>query len=352
MRILLLLFWLTMSAPAAVLLDDDWDDADRTDTNLPEESAWFGSMAASSNTLSAVSNALIGNVRVDANVSSRLWITHFTPAGSPAELGVGDTLKVTLVFVPSNVVAASATQRGLRFGLFNFSEPGASRVAADGFSTGAGTGAPGIDVTGYMLNMSFAQTLTSSPLQIMKRIDLATNNLMGATGGGVYSALGSGGGGAGPGFSNGVPYTMQFVIRRPVETAVQITTTFSDADGWSISHTVTDTASPTFRFDGFAIRPNGAADTADAFIFTQLKVETIPFELKIISADFPSFQLLRLRWNAVPNRTYEVYWRDGLEAQHSWNLLGSTVANDSTATMDDGDVGFFSQRFYRVFQVP
>jgi hypothetical protein len=29
-------------APAwsAVLLDDNWADADRTDTNLPEESAW------------------------------------------------------------------------------------------------------------------------------------------------------------------------------------------------------------------------------------------------------------------------------------------------------------------------
>src|SRR5687767_11056172 len=114
MKFLLLIFGLATTAPAAVLLDDDWDDADRTDTNLPEESAWFGSMAGASPTLAVVSNALIGNVRVDANISSRLWITHFAPLGSPAELGVGDTLKLTLVFVPSNVVAASATQRGLR----------------------------------------------------------------------------------------------------------------------------------------------------------------------------------------------------------------------------------------------
>src|SRR6185436_1779755 len=103
-----------------------------------EESAWYGSTAFSTATLSASVGALRGNVLMfETNSSSRLWITHFAPSGGPATLAVGDTLKATLVFVPSNVTASSAS-RGMRIGLFNFSEPGASQVTADGFSTGSG----------------------------------------------------------------------------------------------------------------------------------------------------------------------------------------------------------------------
>src|SRR6185503_6340317 len=155
----LFMLWLaiastTAGAFATVLIDDDWDDGDRTDTNLPEEAAWYGSTAAGGATLSAVPGALNGLVRVfETNTSSRLWITHFTPAGIPAELSLGDTLKASLVFTATNIATAPGTGRGLRIGLFNFSEPGAARVSADGFSTGTGGGAPGANVTGYIVNM-------------------------------------------------------------------------------------------------------------------------------------------------------------------------------------------------------
>src|SRR5436190_1514154 len=212
---LILTFAAAFCAQSAVLLDDHWDDGDRTDTNLPEESAWFASSAFGTPTLSVASGALTGNVLMfGTNTSSRLWITHFTSAGSSVELGIGDTLKVTLVFIPTNVTASPSTTRGLRVGLFNFSEPGANRVTADGFSTGAGGGAPGTNVTGYMLNMNFAQTLTiGSPIQIMKRTDLPNINLMGATA--VFTSLGSGGGTAGgPAFRSGVVYTMELSATR------------------------------------------------------------------------------------------------------------------------------------------
>jgi hypothetical protein len=61
------------SAFGAVLLDDNWDDGDRTDTNLPDESAWYGSTAFSTATLSASVGALRGNVLMfETNSSSRL----------------------------------------------------------------------------------------------------------------------------------------------------------------------------------------------------------------------------------------------------------------------------------------
>jgi hypothetical protein len=343
------------SALGAVLLNDTWDDGDRTDTNLPEESAWYGSTAFSTATLSASVGALRGNVLMfETNSSSRLWITHFAPAGSPAALAVGDTLKATLVFIPSNVTTSSGTTRGLRIGLFNFSEPGASRVSADGFSTGAGTGAPGTNVTGYILNMNFAETLIANPLQIMKRSVLETNNLMGTTGGGVYTSLGSGGGAqAGPGFQNGVPYMFEFIVKRS-ETGVEITTRFSDTNGWSIAHTVTDANNPNMRFDGLALRPNAVADSAQAFTVTQCKVELLPFELRISSIGLlPPFNDTAVSFPTQRGKTYQLEWRANFNPGSSWNSLGEVINGDgAVATRVDSDASFEVERYYRLVELP
>lgn len=338
-----------LSTHAAVLLDEDWDDGDRTDTNLPEESAWFASsVLATTPTLSTSVGSLTGNVLMfETNGSSRLWITHFTPAGTPAELAMGDTLKVTLLFTAKEPGTVSpASSRGLRIGLFNFSEPGASRVSGDGFSTGSGAGAPGANVMGYMLNMNFSQTLINNPLQIMKRTDLATNNLMGALA--VYSSLGTGGGPAGaPGFSNDVPYTMELSVKR-LDTSVEITAKFSDTNGWSISHRVVDTSNPNFRFDGFAMRPNSVADTAQSFTFTRFKVEQIPLALRFTSIHFDSPGVLTLTWDSIPNQSYQVEFRDDLESGF-WNFLGAVIATGESTSIQDPNATWV-QRFYRIVQ--
>lgn len=332
---------------AAVLLEDDWDDGDRTDTNLPDESAWYASSSAGTPTLSAQPGVLNGHVLLAGNTSSRLWITHFTPAGTPVELGVGDTLKIALTFMVSNATLSPATTRGMRIGLFNFSEPGAARASADGISTGAGAGAPGANVTGYLLNMNFAQTITiNNPLQILKRTDLPTNNLMGASA--VFTALSSGGGPlGGPGFSNGVPYTMEFLAKR-LATSVEITTTFMDTNGWSITHTATDLAAPTFRFDGLALRPNSVADSAETIMFTRLKVETIPYELRMTSIRFISVGTTQITWSALPGKTYDVYTRPNFGLGSDWSRVGSST----TGSFDDGDAGFEVERYYRVLELP
>src|SRR5262245_41068965 len=331
---------LVLPGSSAVFLDEDWDDGDRTDTSLPEESAWFANSVSSTPTLSAAVGALTGNVLMfGTNTSSRLWITHFTPAGTPAELGAGDTLKVTLAFMATNVSTAPGTTRGLRIGLFNFSEPGAARVSADGFSTGGGAGAPGANVTGYMLNLNFAQLFTANnPLQMMKRTDLVTNNLMGTTS--AYTTLSSGGGMSGtPGFSNDVPYTLEFSVKRNAN-SVDITTTISDTNGWSITHTASDLNNPTFRFDGLGVRPNGVADTADLFTFKRCRAELVPFQLRITSLVFVVPEGADITWDALPEKTYEVYWRAGLAATNSWTLLGSVIAAANSATMRDFDAFF------------
>ena len=349
--ILIMTLILTSPAAGAVLLEDDWDDGDRTDTNLPEESAWFASSASGTPTLTASVGALTGNVRMfETNTSSRLWITHFTAPGSPVELGVKDVLNITLVFTPSNVTTTPLTDRGLRIGLFNFSEPGAARVTGDGFSTGTGAGAPGTNVTGYMLNMNFAQTFTVTPLQIMKRTGTNNVSLMGTTGGGTYTALGSTGGGAAgsPGFSNGMPYTFEFTVKR-LANFLELTTIFSDTNGWSIKHTSADLTDPTFRFDGFAVRPNQVADTADAFVFTHFKVEVIPFTPRV-TLSVPGFDAL-ISWETIPNRMYQLEARDNLGPTGSWTVLHSVTATGDSESFTDPDAASREQRFYRVVQL-
>lgn len=338
-------------ATAAVLVNDTWADGSRGETSLPMESAWYASSASGTPTLSASLNALTGNVRMfETNAGSRLWITHFTEAGAPTELGPGETLKAILVFRPAGVNNAS-TSRGLRFGLFNFSEPGARRVSADGFSTGDGAGAPGANVTGYIINMNFAQDFgIANPLQIMKRTDLATNNLMGRLQ--AYTALGSGGGAVGrAGFRDGVTYTLEFAVKR-LESDAEISAKFSDDAGWSISHTVTDSMAPNVRFDGFGMRPNSAADTADAFTFSRFTVEVAPFALRLRSIAYDPLQTgATVTWDAIVGRLYQVEARGTLAPDSSWLPIGQVTASASVESFVDPDAVFEPQRFYQVLEV-
>ena len=347
----LLVVGLINPAHGAVLLDEDWDDGDRTDTNLPDESAWFANSVGGTPTLTAAAGTLVGNVLMfETNTSSRLWITHFTPTGSPVELALGETLKATLTFSASNVTTSPATSRGLRFGLFNFSEPGAARVNADGFSTGGGGGAPGANVTGYLLNMNFAQSLSSSPLQIMKRTDTPNINLMGASA--VYTGISSGGGAtAGTGFSNGITYTLEFLVRR-LESSVEITTKLSEAEGWSVAHTAQDFTISTFRFDGFAIRPNSMMDVAESFAFSGFKVELVPYELRVTASHYRLPEGMTITWNAEPGRTYQIEWRASLDTTDSWTLLNTVTASESSTSFTDLDAVFETRRFYRVVALP
>src|ERR1041384_8030214 len=111
---LLALAGLVFSNHAAVLLDDTWADGNRTNTSLPTDCAWFASSATS---LTAAPGAMTG---IPSTISSRTWWTYFTTnAAAPVSLNVGETLKATLVFVPSGVTGLKSLF-SLRFGLFNY----------------------------------------------------------------------------------------------------------------------------------------------------------------------------------------------------------------------------------------
>jgi hypothetical protein len=248
---------------ASVLEDDTWVNSRRNVQNLPTESAWWASSTAS---LVANFNSMTGTVQP---TNAALWLTYFTtlPA-APATLFVGDTLKVTMVFTPSNVATGTPpTSRGLRIGLFNYAA-GGNRVLGDTFSASDANGA---NVQGYLLEMNFVQSFTTIPLRINKRTGTADDNLMGAIG--DYTTLGTGGGNAGdPGFTNGTQYTLELSVTRLAADTVAITTRVfgPNLDIW---YGVTDTSATTYAFDCFALRPARADSSADTFKITRFKVE-------------------------------------------------------------------------------
>src|SRR5947207_2109993 len=72
---LIALVLLALPGRAAVILDDTWADGTRTNTALPNESAWFASSSAS---LTATTNSMTGAL----GTTSRTWWTYFTTNAS------------------------------------------------------------------------------------------------------------------------------------------------------------------------------------------------------------------------------------------------------------------------------
>ena len=244
-----------------VFLDDRWVDGTRTDTSLPVDSAWYASSAAS---LTAATNRLVGSPSATSTLN---WWTYFTSnSAGPVRLGTSDTLRVTLAFTPYGVNAGNAS-RGLRIGLFNSSD--GTRTVVDGSNPN------GTNHTGYMLGMNFGQIFGGLTMKFHERTNLTSSGLVVTES--DYRELSSGGPAAGSGgFSNGVPYILQLLVKRNIN-SVDLTATFSCTNGgWSsLSFSGTDTNNFTSAFDTFVFRPGTNAVTATNFTFTEFKVELL-----------------------------------------------------------------------------
>lgn len=260
------LFLITTAATvhAQVLLDDTFADGSRSIQNLPTESAWFNSSGSS---LSAAPGAMTLTV----GSSAILAMTYFTPnATSPVSLNVGDTLSANINFTFAGVGAANSSQ-GFRLALCHF---GASRANAD-FSSNSGGGT---NVTGYAIfqNMGLSFNNTT-PMDIFIRTNLPDKSLLGTGGDWLSMTVGPGNTNNFPGFTNNVPYTLQFSLQRTDVNAMQVTVTWlNDLTGATLSTGILDTTATNFNFDGIGLRPLTGASTASSIIFNEVKVEDVP----------------------------------------------------------------------------
>lgn len=130
------------------LLDETFAADQRLVENLPATAAWYGSGATNATQPSAGSIVLS-----HTNVTSSQFIFHFTPAGSPYALAVGETLNVSLDF---NLTKAIGAGSAIRLGVLNSQN---TRVTADGAATSNTTFA---DDRGYGFFFSPDSTATSN----------------------------------------------------------------------------------------------------------------------------------------------------------------------------------------------
>jgi len=328
---LILTFGIALPGYATVLVSNVWNTGVRSypaynDTNSPYsemgvdyngsgdfESAWFS--AGSGSAVTTVHHLSLQN-----GSSSTSWTTYFTPESSPVTLaGVGDQLKVTWVFTPSNVNTNNTSQQ---FVLCVVDSPSSARLTADG--------APGSAAyTGYAMYMNMGQTLgNNNPFQLRER-SVASGDLM--TSSGNWAALANGAASGNHGYDSGTPYTFVMTFAHNASDGLDITATMSGGslnNSGSATVSFTDSTPNSFTFDMFALRPQSAAKTADAFDTTLFQVEVIP------GASPPSISIDPQDQTALVGQdaTFSVLADGTLPLGYQWYYNTNTVLTNATGS--------------------
>jgi pectate lyase len=259
---------LAISAGAAVWLDDTWADGTRTNQNLPTDSAWFCSTAAS---LTSTTNAM----SLAVGSGSVMALTYFTANTNVSiQLTPGDTLLATFRLTFTSVAAANSSQ-GFKIGVFDFADSTLSpkRRTADTFSTSS----QGAGVQGYALFQNMGAGFNnSSPIDIRKRTGVADTELLSNST--DWTSLGTGPGNTNtfPGFVGGMQYVLQLSLQRTDTNSLLATVLWlNTSSGATLTTSIVDAAATNFNFDGIALRPSGSGSSASTIAFNEVKIEVV-----------------------------------------------------------------------------
>lgn len=257
-----LLTCLVSAAPslAATLLDDDFSDGSRSETNLPDESHLFHSRP--DNLLE-----MAGTIRYTTHTSSSKAHTYFAPPlRGFSRLGVGDSLSASLTLIPQVSMNFNDTSRSFRFGLFHDATD--DQVLMDTNDDGGGPGDPWTDAEGYGVQIAMLSdpTNTRAPFDLGKRTGLTNSSLLGSSG--AYTKMS---GGDPVVMSVGTEYTYTLEIAKISAGQTDITASLSDAGGLLSTHTVSDNGTdlgaeaPYDKFSFLGIRWSNEFETATVF---------------------------------------------------------------------------------------
>jgi hypothetical protein len=295
-------------AAAAVLVNDSWQDSNRTQPASPIhaennglvptdldadgelESAWFTSNAAG---LTVAPNHL----NQTTAVGSTSWQTYFTPEATPVTLAnVNDSLEVRWVFTPTGVVSDGVGNGGQNFRLAVVDSPAANRIG-DG-----GPGAPTnpANYFGYAMFMNFDQTLRrTTPFQLMER-----NNTFGGflSASGDWTGVGNNGTTNDPGYVSATQYTYTMTLTRNAASGLDIVsrmagTGLGPAGVGFLQVSFTDPTPSSFTYDMFGIRPTSAATSAASFDTSLFRVTFtgVPEPASLTLASLAGLATLALR---------------------------------------------------------
>jgi hypothetical protein len=322
--------------PRGTIVDDTFQNNSRVVAVTPTTSDWVSSTNGTL-TQPNIPGPLVGYPTTNAAV---LWVGNFidTGASGPVDLAVGDALRVTLVFTPTN--PAPQNTGSLRFGVYDFYDGGVILNDDGNVSLPAwGGSGGGTNARGYMLTVNFGTSFSDgTPLGFSVRTNLPSPQLMSS--GGDYLSMGSGPSGMSnaPGFQSGSQYTLQMTAARMATTSMQVSAQVTGPQLSNLGFLATDNTYFTHRFSGFGIRPNRNTDSADAFTISRFKAEVIaatsapisPF--LITAAGNTTATNFFITWNAVAGKFYQIESATNLTAPIFWQTNTSISASGSSVT--------------------
>lgn len=257
------------------LLDDSFEDGlfkDGSDTdNLPDETIFY---------LGRPDDALegIGGVARYAMAAGTSQKGHFyfAEGNQYSQLENGDTLSVSVSFIPRVAMNFDDTSRVFRWGVFY--DPTGPSVREDTNDDGGGAGDPWTDAEGYGVQMAVMDdpNNTRTPFDAGKRTALTNSSLLGSSG-----AYTKNSGGTPIDYNLNNEYRFLQEITRVSDLLTTYTTSIFDVTGGNVllsSHTVNDDGAelgtdPAYsRFNFVALRNSTSEESADIFDFTNFTV--------------------------------------------------------------------------------
>lgn len=255
-------------AGSDVLLDENWADGKRGESNRPKEAAvWAGREADVAVKPGALTTRM-------TPASQKIW-TYFTEK-EPVKLDVGQKLTASVSFIPRGKLS-EGTSRSLRIGLFH--DPTSPRVESDVNSDAGGPELPWKDAKGYAVQvlMTGDEYTGTKPFDLGKRLNLESDSLLGTSG--DYAKVS---GGNAVGLQLDKQYTVTLEVERISESEVELTARYRKGDEEISNWSVFDDGSylgtePIYdQFDMLFIRISDNATTADQIEFTNFKIEKTP----------------------------------------------------------------------------
>ena len=307
---------LCMTINGAVLVDDNFADANSQNQALPTSIRIFNGRAATIRTDAP------GSVTFNPASTSSEGFWGFFTDGAPVTLAIGDRLTVSTTFSLQGVAAAGGTD--LRFGVFD------SKGTRNTANLTGGINSPTFaDDTGYAARLA-GTTGTGNPFTLFHRVAPgASDPLINATTplpSSEYIEIPGTSATPRQALTNDVPYTLTYQIERVTDTDTRLTVSLIGGSV-NLSTTGTETSTtPHTTFDWFGMRIPGT-NFATGITFTEWFANYTPAAPVIVSQPQPS----TINAQAGSNVTLSV-GATGNELSFQWRRNGQPITGNPTAT--------------------
>ncbi len=262
---------LSAFSSAAIIVNDRFGDADRTDPAAPTysengtdadldgdiEAAWYRSGSGSTTTMTA------GHMVNAAGAAASMSLTSYFSPGAVTLNNVGDKMTLTWVYSLTGTTTTGTGNQDMRLAIVD----SGTRLSADG--TPANQVYSGY---GIFMNMRAGTIGANNAFRIMEwAVAGGANNILSTAAAYSQDATMATVAGTTPGFADGTPYTLTWSIEKTA-TGADISQSIVGGNV-NLSATYSDASPQPLSFDTFAIRPGTPEATALSFDTTQFKVE-------------------------------------------------------------------------------